>query len=769
MSTLPRLFARATSDVADPQLPVRAFGHFRLDPAERLLLRDGHPVALTPKAFDLLLYLVDRPGRLVEKQALMAALWPDAMVEEGNLASTVSALRKALGDDGDEQRMIATVPTRGYRFTAPVTRLDAPQVNATAGRRPALRTSRIALLAMGLALWSTAMVAVGWLLVGRDVHEAGHVTFMRIPIEPAHGIRGPDLHGEQWGGRNRPTRTAIALSPDGRQLVFAGLRGAQQQLWARQLNRAEATPIAGTEQAAAPFFSPDGRWIGFWSRGILWKVPVAGGAAAKICEARLSFGASWGTDDTIVFADEIDGGLRRVPAAGGVPQPLTKVDVSTGEGSHRFPHVLPGARAVVFTVVAVPADARQGSSVVVQSLVTGERRVLVPDAADGRYLSSGHLVYVAGGRLMASPFDVRTFRVTGHAVGVLDGGVMQSVTTTASQFAVSDSGSLAWLPEVTESNPEQFRSIVWVDRQGRSTPVGATADAYYQPRLSPDALEIAVQTTETVAAIWIHDIRTGVRRKLRFDGFASSPLWTPDGKRVVFRGATAGNTNLYWIPKDGSSRAERLTTDVSKAQWPASWTRDGRLLVFLQCASPSQCEIWALSIQDKKQWPVVQTPAFYPTLSPDGEWLAYTSRESGRDEVWIQRFPGPGERHQVSSEGGTFPRWSPDGRRLYYCGTSTGGPAPSSLPLPPRKGHTYFVVGVSTRPGSLPSAPRIVFEDPETKYTVISFLTGFDVTRDGRFLMVEVPRGEGIIPPPPADVRLIENWSNELRTRISAR
>jgi DNA-binding winged helix-turn-helix (wHTH) protein len=136
-----RLFPRATSDSADGQ-PIRAFGNFRLDPAERLLLRDGHPVALTPKAFDLLLYLVDRPGRLVEKQALMAALWPDATVEEGNLASTVSALRKALGDDGEEQRVIATVPTRGYRFTAPVARLAAPQAKTTAGQTPALRTSR---------------------------------------------------------------------------------------------------------------------------------------------------------------------------------------------------------------------------------------------------------------------------------------------------------------------------------------------------------------------------------------------------------------------------------------------------------------------------------------------------------------------------------------------------------------------------------------------------------------------------------------------------
>lgn len=516
--------------------PIREFGPFKLDPIERLLLRDGHPVALTPKAFDLLLYLVDRPGRLVEKQPVMAALWPDAIVEEGNLASTVSSLRKALGDDGDEQRVIATVPTRGYRFVMPVARRDAPQARAAAIQasdtlhRKAIRTAR---RVAALALWSVVMAAAGWILAERFGSPPTPMMYLRIGIEPAEGIRGPDLHGERWGGRNQPTRTAIALSPDGRRLVFAGLRGNQQQLWLRPLDLGEATPIAGTAQAAAPFFSPDGRWIGFWSLGALWKVPVAGGARVKICAARLAYGASWGTDDAIVFADEPDGGLRRVSAAGGVPQTLTKVDISKGEGSHRLPHVLPGARAVVFTIVVVPNEPRLGTYVAILSLETGERRVLLRDAADARYVPTGHLVYVASRRLMAAPFDLRTLRVTGGSVGLMD-GVMQGANgrtdpTTAAQFTVSDSGSLAWLPDAADPNPEQFRTIVWVDQRGRSTPVGAAADAYYQPRLSPDGRQIAVHTLGSVAAVWIYDIGRATRTRLPFDGFANSPLWTPDG------------------------------------------------------------------------------------------------------------------------------------------------------------------------------------------------------------------------------------------------
>jgi len=762
VTTLRRLLRpRPASDSPAGQLSIREFGTFRLDPAERLLLRDGHPVALTPKAFDLLLYLVNRPGRLVEKRTIMAAVWPDAIVEEGNLASTVSALRKALGDDGDEQCAIATVPTRGYRFVMPVARLPAPQSK---------NAYDIARRATGLALWSGVMVAAGWMLAGRGARPPTPVMSLRIGIEPAEGIRGPDLHGERWGWGNRPSRTAIAFSPDGQQLIFAGLVGDQQQLWRRSLDHGQATPIAGTDQAAAPFFSPDGRWIGFWSRNALWKVAAAGGVPTKICAARLSYGASWGTDDAIVFADEFDGGLRRVAAKGGVPQSLTTVNVANGEGSHWFPRVLPGARAIIFTIVRVPSDPRLGTSVALLSLETGERRVLFRDAADARYVPTGHLVYVAGGTLMAAPFDLRTLQVTGDSVGVVAGRVMQSWTSTSSQYAVSDSGSLAWLPAVDEASAEHLRTIVWVDRHGKSSPVGATEDAYYQPRLSPDGLEIAVHTVQSRSAIWIHDIRRGVRRRVPFEGFANSPLWTPDGKRLVFRGAREGNPNLYWIPRDVAAKAERLTTNAL-AQFPASWTPDGRVLLFLQCTS--QCDIWALSVdgQDRKVWPVIQTPAHetYPQLSPDGEWLAYVSNQSGHNEVWVQPFPGPGEPSQVSTEGGTTPRWSADGRSLYYLARPTDSPQPMSLPLPYSTGNTYLVVDISTRPAFRASAPRVVFQDPEMKYTGIPALTGYDVAPDGRFLMVEVKRGPGVIPPPPSDVRLIVNWSEELRAHVPAR
>jgi len=262
-------------DTAVNNQGVYNFGPFRLDPAERLLLRDGDAVALTPKAFDLLVYLAARPGHLVEKQALMVALWPDAIVEEANLASTVSALRKALDDDG--QQFIATVPTRGYRFVAPV-RIESPTRPdaASATDASAVRKVQWGLIAL-FAVCSVLIFMAGWFIAGYVKRASPETLSVRLSIEPAEGIRGPEVLFERWAGRNRPSRTAIALSPDGRRLVFAGVRGDKYQLWVRPLDDV-ATPLAGTEDGAAPFFSPDGRWVGFWAKQALWKVPLSGGA-----------------------------------------------------------------------------------------------------------------------------------------------------------------------------------------------------------------------------------------------------------------------------------------------------------------------------------------------------------------------------------------------------------------------------------------------------------------------------------------------------------
>jgi hypothetical protein len=302
----------------------------------------------------------------------------------------------------------------------------------------------------------------------------------------------------------------------------------------------------------------------------------------KICDSPMSFGASWGTDDQIVFADRLAGGLLRVSAAGGAPQVLTEPNASNGEASHRLPFVLPGAKAVLFTIVATPVSPRAGNiHAAIRSLETGEQRLLIRDAADARYAASGHLVYVANGTLTTVPFDLRTFRVTGAPVGIVD-RVMQAdyggntgLITMAAQFALSQSGSLAWIPAAVDPNPELFRTLVWVDRHGKSSPIDAIPDAYYCPRISPDGARIAVHTAESTRATWIYDIHRQTRTRVSFDGIAAFPQWTPDGRRLTFAGARTGLTNLFWVPWDASGPAEQLAT-LEGEQTPATWTQDGR-------------------------------------------------------------------------------------------------------------------------------------------------------------------------------------------------
>jgi eukaryotic-like serine/threonine-protein kinase len=742
------------------------FGPFRLEPAERLLLRDGKPVALTPKAFDLLVYLVSRPGRLVKKGALIAALWGDTIVEEANLASTVSALRRALDDDG--QHFVATVPTSGYRFVAAV-RVEAatpPSPQRPNGGIVAPDVRRWPTI-VAVAICSLVMFAAGWLSSWHVMRARPDALSVQVSIEPAEGIRGPDVLFERWAGRNRPSRTSIALSPDGRHLVFAGLRGDLYQLWVRPLASDVATPIAGTEDGAAPFFSPDGRWVGYWARRALWKVPLDGGVPVKICDALMPFGASWGSDDRIVFADHQSGGLLRVAAPGGVPETLTRLNVPNGEGTHRLPFVLPGAKAVLFTILSMPVTPRAGQThIALRSLVSGEQRVLIRNAADARYAPSGHLIYMSNGTLTAVPFDLRTLQLTGSPVGIID-GVMQAnyggtstLITMSGQFALSQTGSLAWIPAAVDPNPELFRKLVWVDRHGNASPIDAPPDAYYCPRLSPDGQRIVVQTAESTRAVWIYDTRQKTRTRLQFDGPAHFPQWTIDGTRITFAGAQTGMTNLFWIPADGSGPASRLTTHESQ-QVPAGWTPDGKTLVFVQCEAPSEgCDIWALSpgLKGAKPWIVVQTPAddFNPALSPDGRWLAYVSRQSGRAEVYVQAFPTASARHQISTGGGDGAAWSRDGRTLYYYGLAQGYPGTS------HSGHIYFAVDISTSREFSASAPRRLFDDPERKYVVTTPISSFETGPDGRFLMVEVKRGPGVVPPAPKDVRLVINWASRL-------
>ena len=541
----------------------------------------------------------------------------------------------------------------------------------------------------------------------------------------------------QWSGANpleqrvggaRPDRTAVALSPDGKTLVFGAIWGGDQQLYARAMDQLSATPMPGTSGGSSPFFSPDGQWVGFWAGGELRKVPLSGGPAVTLCKAAALFGASWGSDGTIVFATDRNGGLWRVSAAGGTPEVLTTLQ--PGEYSHRLPHMLPGGHAVIFTI-SKGANLWDDTQIVVRSLETGEQTVLVTGGADGRYVSTGHLVYVRLGTLMAVPFDPVRLAVTGGATGLID-GVMQAANrnlsdmdnTLAAQFTVSDTGALVYV--TGGAVPAAERSLAWVDRQGTSQALPAPPRPYFTPRLSPDGQHVAVYTQEGIRQVWSYDIARGALSAVTVDGRSSYGIFAPDGKRVAFRsGAAGGEDNLYWKAADGSGAAERLTTSA-RSQTPGSWSPDGTTLAFVEEGDTLaqqffQFDIWVLSIGDRKTRAVIQTAAneMSPEFSPDGRWLAYVSNQSGRSEVYVQPYPGPGERHLISTNGGEQPAWGGNGRELFYVQRR-------GVRQPVRK---LMSVRIGTAPAFLAGTPETLFESGDLQS---AWGRSYDVAPDGR-------------------------------------
>jgi serine/threonine-protein kinase len=630
-----------------------------------------------------------------------------------------------------------------------------PQAAGPATRPTSARALRWAALAGVFLVGATAAAMIAW--VTRPVSVPPGTTRTLVSVAPTGQSLGAEPPEQRVGGR--PSRTAVALSPDGKTLVFGAIWGGDEQLYSRAMDQLSATPISGTSGGSSPFFSPDGRWVGFWAEGELRKVPLAGGPAVTLCRTAPLFGASWGTDGTIVFAAGRNGGLSRVSAAGGMPETLTTVQ--PGEYSHRLPHVLPGGRAVIFTIAKAPARWND-AQVVVRSLETGKQTVLIEGGADGRYVPTGHLVYVRLGTLMAAPFDPVRLAITGGAIGLLD-GVMQSANNTAfnfmldtgaAQLTVSDTGALVYVTGGVL--PEARRSLAWVDRRGASQELPAPPRPYFAPRLSADGQHVAVFLMQSPRDVWSFDIARGTLSAVTVDGRSSYGIFSPDRKRMVFRSTSAGGgeDNLFWKAADGSGAAERLTTST-RSQTPASWSPDRTTLAFVEEANPvGQFDIWVVSIADRKVRAVIQTSAneTSPEFSPDGRWLAYVSNQSGRNEVYVQPYPGPGERHLISTNGGEQPAWGGNGRELFYV--QAGEPGRQLMKL--------VSVRIGTSPTFLAGTPETLFESVNL---ASAWGRAYDVAPDGqRFLMAlnkEQPTN-----PAPTQMIFVQNWFDELKRLV---
>jgi serine/threonine-protein kinase len=545
------------------------------------------------------------------------------------------------------------------------------------------------------------------------------------------------------------TWPALAISPDGTQLVYVAGRGESKQLYLRSMDRLEVTPLGGTENASSPFFSPDSQWIGFFADGKLKKISLRGGFPATLCDTTPDDrGGSWGASDTIIFAPGATSGLMRVAASGGTPQTLTSPDLGKRERTHRWPEILPGGKAVVFTVGSVDSpDYYLDAKIVVQSLETGKREVLPMEGTFARYDPAGYLVFAQRGGLFAAPFDLERLQVTGSPVRVLD-DVAMDASTGAIDFSLSRTGSLSYLP-----GGWSYADLVlaWVDRKGSVLALPAQARAYANPHLSPDGKRVAVSDQGSGSSgIWVYDIPRGTMMRLTY-ATNDSPLWTPDGKRIAYMEESNRTFAIKWKPADGSGPEETLIGSQNFVQVPVSWSPDGKFLAYRSTGGGANkgMSIWILPLEGKhepKEFVNIGSEQGGARFSPDGHWMAYASNESGRSEVYVEPFPGPGGKWQISTEGGNWPVWARGGRELFYL-----------------NGSKIMSVGVTIQPGFTASTPQVLADVP---LQISSFYAGngeFDVSPDGQYFLFIKTREQNALP---GEVRVVLNWDEGWRSLV---
>ena len=502
------------------------------------------------------------------------------------------------------------------------------------------------------ALWQRPPVAVPTLLAAMLLAGlAGWSLTSTTPSSQPLSRFSVNLPESDSLGGGATGSVGVALSPNGERLVYPATRDNEQLLFLRTRDQLEAVPLRGTNGAMLPFFSPDGEWVGFFDGNALKKISLAGGAPVTLCETGGRFGASWGEDDTIVFASGSQVGLMQVSGNGGEPRPLTTPD----DGRHLWPTWLPGSEAVIYTTTSAAAggNPRSNGRVMLLDLATGEERELTTGTSP-RYSPTGHLLFTREFTLWAVPFDLDRLVMTGEPAPVTEGVAVRPGGL--AHYDVADDGTLVYRPAT--GTPEGLQ-LVSVDRSGRVTVMTEDRRRYADVRVSPDGSRVAIELQEDGTEIWIFDPTRGTLTRFTVGG-GQNPVWSPDGSRITF---SRLNEGLYWKPADGRGQAERLTTS-EVGQRATSWSPDGQVLALVQGGAG---DIWMLPLDgEPSEFIATEFSEQQPTFSPDGEWLAYQSDETGQAEVYVQPYPGPGGRLQISTQGGREPLWGPDGRELFY-------------------------------------------------------------------------------------------------------
>lgn len=640
------------------------FGPFAFDRQSRLLWREGAEIALPPRVLGVLEVLISRPGQVVARQDLLDGVWKDAFVTDTSLAEAVSFLRQALGDDPQAPRYIQTVHRRGYRFLAPLTELDrgltpgmgvgrtdrglTPDLHfaVSSGARAETAIGKPS-MALELLPWSVAVmcatlaISAVWRLATLPAPEAPLVA--RFDVGPADGTSFD---------RRAPS---LALSADGRVLAWSACEAVTGgcAVYVRGLDRLDATRLPGTDGGSSPFFSPDGSWIGFFADGKLKKIAASGGSPSIVADAPAPGGAAWGADGRIAFAGASAGGLSLVSEQGGAVTALTMPQIDRGDVRHLYPSWLPGQSGLLFTIASSPVAGAPGSLAVLPP-GSATPRILRGGVTRAASAGPGYVLLASGNDLLGATFDERQLTLTGGADSVLT-----SITGGGglAQFAVSPAGTLAAIPTVRQGR------VAWIDRaDANAGPIGRLTSI----SVSPDSRRAAgVIADSNSSDIWMADFESGGLTRLTFGGINASPAWSADGRRIFFATRTSGTFGIASRAIDDRS-AGPATFRADSHLFPSSAAPDGRLAVTATLpggrtaagiipAGGGAAELFTDGPFDEGS----------PAFSPDGRWVALESDESGRTEIVLRQL-ADGRRFAISSDGGTHPRWSVDGRAVYY-------------------------------------------------------------------------------------------------------
>ena len=708
----------------------------------------------------------DLPAKLEE--IISKALEKDRDLRYHNAADLRADLKR-LKRDSDTSRSAAYHVTPADEASGKVSRSAAiaahessgPISGQVTGQHSAISASALAQPGFGSAAissmpatptwqrflpWAIAgALAVGLLFVLFAPRQALHPAAQK-PVELSLSIPP----NQQLALENGP---AVVISPDGSRVAYTSRdpKSGKIALYIRELDKGAPVPLEGAGAAFAPFFSPDSQWVGFFGDGKLKKVSVRGGAAIALADVGGYRGATWGADGAIIFPMQFTSQLYRVQDSGGAAQEATHLDSARGEVTQRWPQILPGGKAVLFTASADNNFFGRGW-VEAAPLDTGVPKILVENAYFGRYLPGGYLSYVSQGTVFVVPFDAQKLKITGTTIPVLQ-AVDSDITNGSAQLSFADNGTAVYL---SGGGVNHNLNVVLLDRKGNASVLMDDRQDAATPRFSPDGKRFAFQSG---SSIWVHDLVRGTTSAIITGTTgANFPVWTPDGQRLTYWhpvNASGSGQAIFWKRADGTGEEEPLTSKSIPIVYLDSWSPDGKVLLFARLAEKNGgcCEIWTLTLdangkpQEPRQFLPIGSSAFYPSFSADGRWVAYASVESGLPQVYVVPFESTGGKWQISTDGGTEPRWSKTGHELFYA-----------------RGSSLMSVPYSVEKNSFQAGkPQVLFAD---RLELRAPFASYDVSPDGQhFVAFEFPGGRLAAASEPM---VVLNWLGEARQLVAA-